>query len=158
VFDAEIIELCVRWYITYRLSYRDLVGMMAERGDHSTILRWVTRYVPEYEKRWHRFSRPVGTWRCDETYVFIRGKWHYLYRAVDKQGKTVDFLLRRDRSIAAAQAFLSQGARHESQSMAAQGDAGWPCAESSSPKIASTGISEVAEHRSEDLQALQQCC
>lgn len=54
VFGAEIIELCVRWYITYRLSYRDLVGMMAERGitvAHSTILRWVTRYVPEYEKR-----------------------------------------------------------------------------------------------------------
>jgi transposase-like protein len=110
VFDAEIIELCVRWYITYRLSYRDLVGMMAERGvtvAHSTILRWVTRYVPEYEKRWHRFSRPVGTsWRCDETYVSIRGKWHSLYRAVDKQGKTVDFLLRRDRGIAAAQALF----------------------------------------------------
>ena len=105
VFDAEIIELCVRWYITYRLSYRDLVGMMAERGvvvAHSTILRWVTRYVPEYEKRWNRFSRPVGTsWRTDETYISIRGKWHYLYRAVDKQGKAVDFLLRRDRGIAA---------------------------------------------------------
>jgi len=59
-FDADIIELCVRWYITYRLSYRDLVEMMAERGievAHSTILRWVTRYVPEFEKRWNRFSR-----------------------------------------------------------------------------------------------------
>src|SRR5450631_2393078 len=109
-FDADIFELCVRWYITYRLSYRDLVEMMAERGvqvAHSTILRWVTRYVPEYEKRWNRFSRPVGTsWRTDETYVSIRGKWHYFYRAVDKQGKTVDFLLRRDRGIAAAQAFF----------------------------------------------------
>jgi transposase-like protein len=70
-FDADIIELCVRWYITYRLSYRDLVEMMAERGvqvAHSTILRWVTRYVPECEKRWNRFSRFVGTsWRVDET-------------------------------------------------------------------------------------------
>jgi transposase-like protein len=109
-FDADIIELCVRWYITYRLSYRDLVEMMAERGvkvAHSTILRWVTRYVPEFEKRWNRFSKVVGTsWRVDETYVSIKAKWHYLYRAVDKQGKTVDFLLRPDRGIAAAQAFF----------------------------------------------------
>ena len=78
VFDAEIIELCVRWYISYRLSYRDLVKMMAERGiqvAHTTILRWVLRYVPEYEKRWSRFARPVGTsWRVDETYISIRGR------------------------------------------------------------------------------------
>lgn len=109
-FDAEVIQLCVRWYITYRLSYRDLVEMMAERGvnvAHSTILRWVTRYVPEFEKRWARFSKTVGTsWRVDETYVSIKAKWHYLYRAVDKHGKTVDFLLRRDRGIAAAQSFF----------------------------------------------------
>jgi transposase-like protein len=84
-FDADIIELCVRWYITYRLSYRDLVEMMAERGvevAHSTILRWVTRYVPEFDKRWSRFSKAVGTsWRMDETYISIKAKWHYLYRA-----------------------------------------------------------------------------
>ena len=109
-FDADVIELCVRWYATYRLSYRDLVEMMAERGvevAHSTILRWVTRYVPEFEKRWARFSKPVGTsWRVDETYVSIKAKWHYLYRAVDKHGNTVDFLLRPDRGISAAQAFF----------------------------------------------------
>ena len=109
-FDADIIELCVRWYITYRLSYRDLVAMMAERGvevSHTTILRWVVRYVPEFEKRWNRHARRIGSsWRVDERYVSIRGKWHYLYRAVDKQGKSVDVLRRRDRGIAAAQAFF----------------------------------------------------
>jgi transposase-like protein len=116
-FDAEVIELCVRWYITYRLSYRDLVAMMAERGivvSHTTIHRWVIRYVPEFEKRWNRFARPVNTsCRVDETYIKIRGKWSFLYRAVDKHGKTVDFLLRPDRSVAAAQAFFRKAlSRH----------------------------------------------
>ena len=114
-FEAEIIVLCVRWYITYRLSYRDLVAMMAERGrsvSHTTILRWVIRYVPEFEKRWGRWARKVhSSWRVDETYICIRGKWHYLYRAVDKHGKTVDFLLRPDRGIAAAQAFFRKALR-----------------------------------------------
>ena len=68
-FPAEIIGLCVRWYITYRLSYRDLVAMMAERGiivSHTTILRWVLRYVPEFEKRWARYARPVNpSWRME---------------------------------------------------------------------------------------------
>src|SRR6187551_3062526 len=92
-FQAEIVELCVRWYITYRLSYRDLAAMMAERGisvSHTTILRWVLRYVPEYEKRWSRYARPVNSsWRIDETSISVRGGRHYLYRAVDKQGKSV---------------------------------------------------------------------
>ena len=114
-FDAEIIELCVRWYITHRLSYRELAAMMSERGtivSHTTILRWVIRYVPEFEKRWNRFARPVNTpWRVDETYIDICGKWNYFYRAVDKLGKTVDFLLRPDRTIPAAPAFLRKGRR-----------------------------------------------
>ena len=109
-FESETIELCVRWYISYRLSYRDLVTMMAERGtrvSHTTILRWVIRYVPEFERRWNRWARPVNSsWRVDETYIRVRDKWQYLYRAVDKYGKTVDFLLRPDRSTAAAQAFF----------------------------------------------------
>jgi transposase-like protein len=83
-FNSEIIGLCVRWYITYKLSYRDLVEMMAERGvvmAHTTIMRWVMRYVPEFEKRWHRFSRPIGSsWRVDETYIAIKGIWRYLAR------------------------------------------------------------------------------
>src|SRR6202790_4835202 len=103
-FDAEIIVLSVRWYITYKLSYRDLAAMMAERSVvvwHTTIMRWVIRYAPEFEKRWRRFSRSVGcSWRVDETYIAIKGNWHYLYRAVDKLGRTVDFLLRPDRGMA----------------------------------------------------------
>lgn len=109
-FRSEIIELCVRWYITYRLSYRDLVTMMAERGimvSHTTIMRWVLRYVPEFEKRWARYARPVhSSWRVDETAVSVRGRPHYLYRAVDKHGRSVGSLLRADRGIDAAQAFF----------------------------------------------------
>jgi len=111
-FESEIIELCVRWYLTYRLSYRDLVEMVAERGvtvSHSTILRWVQRYVPEFEKRWGRYARRVhSSWRMDETAVSVRGGAHYLYRAVDKYGKTVDSLLCADRSESAARAFFSK--------------------------------------------------
>jgi transposase-like protein len=100
-FDQEIIVLCVRWYLTFKLSSRDLVQMMVERGitlTHTTILRCVQHYVPEFEKRWSRYARPVGdSWRADETYLKIRGQWVYLYRAVDKQGRTVDFLLSKRR-------------------------------------------------------------
>ena len=80
-FDSSIIILCARCYITYKLSYRDLRDMMAERGidlAHTTTLRWVQRYVPEFEKKWS-FARPVGTsWRVDETYIRVRGQWKYL--------------------------------------------------------------------------------
>jgi hypothetical protein len=72
-FQSEIIELCVRWYLTYGLSYRDLVAMMAERGvtlSHTTIFRWVQRYVPEFESRWSRYAKPVhSSWRMDETAI-----------------------------------------------------------------------------------------
>jgi transposase-like protein len=111
-FQVEVIELCVRWYLTYRLSYRDLVEMMAERGvvvAHSTILRWVQRYVPEFEKRWARYAQPVHTsWRMDETAISVRGGDRYLYRAVDKYGKTVDSMLCADRSEASARAFFTK--------------------------------------------------
>ncbi len=111
-FNHEIITLCVRWYVTYKLSYRDLVAMMAERNVdvvHTTILRWVQRYVPEFDKRWHRFARSVGTsWRVDETYIKLKGKWVYLYRAVDREGQTIDLILSKHRNIAAAKRFLQQ--------------------------------------------------
>jgi transposase-like protein len=111
-FNWEVIVLCVRWYLGFKLSSRDLVQMMGERGialTHTTILRWVQRYVPEFEKRWNKYSRPVGgSWRCDETYIKVKGGWTYLYRAVDKQGRTVDFLLSERRDVAAAKRFFSK--------------------------------------------------
>jgi transposase-like protein len=114
-FDQEIIVLCVRWYLTFKLSSRDLVQMMAERGiglAHTTILRWVQRYVPDFEKRWNQYARAVGdSWRVDETYIKVKGQWVYLYRAVDKQGRTVDFLLSQRRDVATAKRFFSHATR-----------------------------------------------
>lgn len=109
-FPTEVIEQCVRWYITYRLSYRDLVAIMAERGvtvTHTTIMRWVLRYVPEYERRWSRFAHSTAqSWRMDETTVNVGGVQHWLYRAVDRYGKSVHSLLSNVRTIDAAKAFF----------------------------------------------------
>jgi transposase-like protein len=114
-FDQQVIVLCVRWYLSYKLSSRDLVNMMNEGGvelAHTTILRWVQRYVPEFEKRWGRYARSVGdSWRCDETYIKVKGRWTYLYRAIDKQGRTVDFLLAAKRDVAAAKRFFQKAMR-----------------------------------------------
>ena len=94
-FEREIILWGVRWYVAYPISYRQLEEMMGERGvtvDHSTLNRWVIKYAPEVEKQFRRRQRPVGrSWRLDETYVKIKGKSAYLYRAVDKEGQPLIF-------------------------------------------------------------------
>ena len=114
-FEREIILWGVRWYVAYPISYRQLEEMMGERGvsvDHSTLNRWVIKYAPEVEKQFRRRQRPVGrSWRLDETYVKIKGKWAYLYRAVDTEGQTIDFLLTPHRDRAAAEAFLHKAIR-----------------------------------------------
>jgi transposase-like protein len=105
-FQDEIILVCVRWYLRYSLSYRDVEEMMTERGlcvDHSTIARWVLRYAPELNQRISRELRyPNNSWRVDETYVRVAGRWTYLYRAVDSEGSTIEFMLSPNRDLTAA--------------------------------------------------------
>jgi transposase-like protein len=109
-FRDEIIVLCVRWYLRYPLSYRNLEEMMAERGlrvDHSTIARWVLRYAPVLNERIRSEVRnPNRSWRVDETYIRVAGQWTYLYRAIDSAGNTIDFLLSPKRYLVAAKGFL----------------------------------------------------
>lgn len=117
-FQGEIILQCVRWYCKYGISYRDLEEMMEERGvevDHTTIYRWVQHYAPELEKRLRWYYRPSysTSWQIDETYVKVKGQWKYLYRAIDKQGRTLDFFLSHTRSTAMAKRFLCKALRKQ---------------------------------------------
>ena len=111
-FPIDVILVCIRWYAAYPLSYRHLEEMMQERGvfvDHSSINRWAIRFLPLLEKVFRKHKHPVGgSWRMDETYIKVKGVWKYLYRAVDKQGKTVDFLLTAQRDKAAAMRFFEK--------------------------------------------------
>jgi putative transposase len=109
-FDRSVILLCVRWYLAYNLSLRNLEEMMAERGisvDHATIHRWIVRYSPELLDRFNRRKRAVtGKWHVDETYIKVRGRWMYLYRAIDSHGDTVEFWFSERRDLVAAKRFL----------------------------------------------------
>ncbi len=111
-YEGEIILLCVRWYLRYSLSYRDLEEMMVERGlkvDHTTIYRWVQDYAPELEKRTKPKLRLTNdSWKVDETYIKVKGEWVYLYRAVDSDGHTLEFRLSAKRDAGAAQAFFEK--------------------------------------------------
>lgn len=109
-FNALMILQAVNWYLRYCLSYRDIEELFLERGmkvDHSTLNRWVLRYAPLLEKRLRGFRRPhCGHVRIDETYIKVKGKWKYLYRAIDQDGTSIDFLLTARRNIQAAQRFF----------------------------------------------------
>jgi IS6 family transposase len=122
-FQANIILLCVRWYLRYALSYRDLEEMMLERGlhvDHTTIYRWVQQYAPELEKRCRPHLKTCNdSWKVDETYIKIRKVWFYLYRAVDSEGNTLEFLLSPTRDAEAATRFFCK-ALHVTASWASQ--------------------------------------
>lgn len=111
-FQKDVILLNVRWYLKYPLSYRNLEEMMLERGlsvDHSTIGRWVLTYSPQIDKRTRRHLKLTNdSWKVDETYIKVKGKWKYLYRAVDSEGNTLDFMLSARRNKQAAKRFFKK--------------------------------------------------
>src|SRR2546421_1807437 len=119
-FQADIILLCVRWYLRYALSYRDLEEMMAERGlsvDHTTIYRWVQQYAPEIEKRCRPHLKVCNdSWKVDETYIKVKKIWTYLYRAVDSEGNTLEFLLSPTRDAEAAKRFFVKALQSSARS------------------------------------------
>ena len=111
-FQTKIILLNVRWYLKYPLSYRNLEEMMLERGlkvDHSTIGRWVLTYSPQIDSRTrNHLKRTNDSWKVDETYIKVKGKWKYLYRAVDSEGNTLDFMLNAKRNKKAVHRFFKK--------------------------------------------------
>ena len=112
-YSKEVILMSVRWYIAYGLSYRNVEEILLERGtsvDHATLNRWGIKYAPLLEEEFRRrHKKAVGrSWRMDETYVKLKGEWVYDYRAVDKEGKTVDFFLSKRRDISAARGFFEK--------------------------------------------------
>ena len=111
--------MCVRWYLRFRLSYRDLASIAAECGVRvapSTILRWVIRYTGEFVQRWAPFELAVGrSWRADETYIKVKGQWMFLYRAVDERGRTVASYLSRTRDQTAARNFFRQALKRHGE-------------------------------------------
>ncbi|PHF87818.1 IS6 family transposase, partial [Bacillus toyonensis] len=135
-YQPDIILLTIRWYLRYNLSFRDLVEMMEERGlslAHTTIMRWVHQYGPELNKRIRKHLKPTNnSWRVDETYLKIKGKKMYLYRAVDSEGNTIDFYLSQRRNAKAAKRFLKKALASchatKPRTITADGDKAYPVA------------------------------
>ncbi|AXY11294.1 IS6 family transposase (plasmid) [Bacillus thuringiensis LM1212] len=135
-YQPDIILLTIRWYLWYNLSFRDLVEMMEERGlslAHTTIMRWVHQYGPDLKKRIRKRLKPTNdSWRVDETYLKIKGKKMYLYRAVDSEGNTIDFYLSQRRNAKAAKRFLKKALTSchatKPRTITADGDKAYPVA------------------------------
>ncbi|WP_424139954.1 IS6 family transposase [Roseomonas chloroacetimidivorans] len=135
-FTAEVILWAVGWYLMFPVSYRDLEFMLADRGvevAHTTVFRWIQSYAPEIEKRIRPHLRPSnGSWRVDETYVRVKGRWMYLYRAVDSRGQTIDFLLSAKRDAEAAKRFfrkaLGQPHTVDPRTITVDKNPAYPCA------------------------------
>ena len=112
-FEPQVILMAVGWYLRYSLSYRDVEELVRERGlsvDHVTVWRWVQHFAPEIDRRLRPHLKPTNkSWRVDETYIRVKGKWTYLYRAVDSTGASIDFLLVRQAGCSRRQAVLSEG-------------------------------------------------
>lgn len=142
-FDRSVILLCVRWYLAYGLSLRDLKEMMAERGmsiDRSTLHRSVVHFSPVLLKRFNRRKRTVGSkWHMDETYIKVRGQWMYLYRAIDSVGDTVEFWFSEHRDLPATKRFLRRALQHHGRPDRIVIDGSQTNRERSSPAMPRTG-------------------
>ena len=118
-FADDVIVWCVRWYLRFKVSYREMTEIARELGvlvAPCTILRWVVRYSEAFSRLWQRFERPLGrSWRCDETYLKVGGVWMYLYRAVDELGRTVASHLSRTRDKKAAKAFFRKALKQHGE-------------------------------------------
>jgi len=166
-FEAEIILLCVRWYLRYSLSYRDLEELMRERGlqvDYTTIYRWVQRYAPELDKRCRLHLKACNdSWKVDETYIKVRKTWMYLYRAVDLQGQTLEFLLSATRDAEAAKRFFvkalhsttgsAPGARPVEEQGAQATDLADPKTTTSAPRVINVEKNAAYPRAMADLKA-----
>src|SRR6266700_8280731 len=159
-FEAEIILLCVRWYVRYSLSYRDLEEMMLERGlrvDHTTIYRWVQHYAPELEQRCRPHLKVTNdSWRVDETYLKVKKVWMYLYRAVDSQENTLEFLLSPTRDAEAAKRFFPKALYVPAASASQVYPIEEQIAQPTAPVISTTSVPFTANSASQALPIEEQ--